>query len=170
MNKLYQISGFITLAVFFQACVEKFYPDIKEYENILVVDGMVTDENKPGLVRLSRTFSYDDFNPIPETGATVIILDDEGSPFYLEENDPGNYFTDSSSFKGEPGRRYQLHVILSNGKEYQSDYVMLKKAPPVENLDVRYERKEARIKGVFTDGIQFYVSTPHEGPGQSRSL
>ncbi|MCK5461651.1 MAG: DUF4249 family protein, partial [Bacteroidales bacterium] len=62
MNKYPQIIGLILLTVLSHACIETFYPDIEEYENILVVDGMVTDENKPCLVRLSRTFSYEDFN------------------------------------------------------------------------------------------------------------
>lgn len=159
MIKSPQIIGIILLAVISHACVETFYPDIEEYENILVVDGMVTDEKRPCLVRLSRTFSYEDFNASPESGATVIILDDKGLPFYLEETSPGNYYTDTSSFRGEAGSQYQLHIILADGKEYQSDYVMLKKAPPVEDLDVRYEEKETSVQDVVTNGIQFYLNT-----------
>jgi len=167
MNKYPQIIGLILLTVLSHACIETFYPDIEEYENILVVDGMVTDENRPCLVRLSRTFSYEDFNANPETGATVIIIDDEGLPFYLEEQDPGSYYTDTSSFRGKAGGRYQLHIILADGKEYRSDYVMLKKAPTVENLDVRYEEKETRIQGIFTRGIQFYLNT-HDPMNETR--
>jgi len=167
MNRNPHITGLILLALILQACVEKFYPDIEEYENILVVDGMVTDENRPCLVRLSRTFSYEDFNSNPESGATVIIIDDEGLPFYLEEKDPGNYYTDTSSFMGIAGGRYQLQIILADGKEYQSDYVMLKKAPLVENLDVRYEEKETRVQNVVTRGIQFYLNT-HDPMNETR--
>jgi len=167
MNRNPHITGLILLALILQACVEKFYPDIEEYENILVVDGMVTDENRPCLVRLSRTFSYEDFNSNPESGATVIITDDEGLPFYLEEKDPGNYYTDTSSFRGIAGGRYQLQIILADGKEYQSDYVMLKKAPLVENLDVRYEEKETRVQNVVTRGIQFYLNT-HDPMNETR--
>ena len=42
MNKNLQIIGIILLAVMSHACIETFYHDIEEYENILVVDGMVT--------------------------------------------------------------------------------------------------------------------------------
>jgi hypothetical protein len=167
MNRNPHITGLILLALILQACVEKFYPDIEEYENILVVDGMVTDENRPCLVRLSRTFSYEDYNSNPESGATVIITDDEGLTFYLEEKDPGNYYTDTSSFRGIAGGRYQLQIILTDGKEYQSDYVMLKKAPLVENLDVRYEEKETRVQNVVTRGIQFYLNT-HDPINETR--
>lgn len=167
MHKNLQIIGLILLAVLSHACIETFYPDIEEYENILVVDGMVTDENRPCLVRLSRTFSYEDFNADPETGATVIILDKEGLPSHLEEISPGNYYTDTSSFRGETGGRYQLHIILADGKEYQSDYVTLKKAPPVENLDVRYEEKETRVQDIVSHGIQFYLNT-HDPLNETR--
>ncbi len=95
-----KIIGIILLAVISNACIETFYPDIEGYENILVVDGMVTDERRPCQVRLSRTFSYEDNNNNPETGATVIIIDDQGLPFYLEEKNPGSYYTDTSAFIG----------------------------------------------------------------------
>ena len=43
------------------SCVEPFYPEIEAYENILVVDGSITDENRPYLVKLSRSFSYGEY-------------------------------------------------------------------------------------------------------------
>jgi hypothetical protein len=167
MNKKPQIIALVLLAVISHACIEKFYPDIEGYQNILVVDGMVTDDDRPCLVRLSRTFSYEDNNYDPVTRAAVIILDDEGMPAYLEEKSPGNYYTDTSSFRGQTGGRYQLHIILADGREYQSDYVMLKKAPAVEHLDVRYEKKETTTAGTFTGGVQFYLNT-HDPLNETR--
>jgi hypothetical protein len=167
MNKTKTVIGFLVLAIMLHACIETFYPDIAGHENVLVVDGMVTDEERPSLVRLSRTFSYDDHNYHPESGATVIILDDKGTPHYLEEKKAGGYYTDSATFRGEAGGRYQLQIILADGTTYQSDYVTLKKAPPVESFDVRYEQKETRDRDDVIHGIQFYLNT-HDPQNETR--
>lgn len=159
MNKTNSVTGLILLAALLHACIETFYPDIAGQESTLVVDGMVTDAMGPSLVRLSRTFSYDDHNHPPETGAMVIILDGIGMPHYLEEREAGSYYTDTASFRGEAGGRYQLQIILADGKTYQSDYVMLKKAPPVESFDVRYEQVETRDRDEVIHGLQFYLNT-----------
>jgi hypothetical protein len=159
MTKSIAQTGLLVLAFMLDACIETFYPDIDGQESILVVDGMVTDAEDPCLVRLSRIFSYDDQYYPPEKGATVIILDGDGMPHYLEEKEAGSYYTDTASFRGRAGGRYQLQIILADGTTYQSDYVTLKKAPPVESFDVRYEAVETRDRGEFIHGLQFYLNT-----------
>jgi hypothetical protein len=159
MAKRFHILVFIGLAVLSRSCIEPFTPEIPDYENILVVDGMITDELKPNLVKISRSFSYGEYNPEPEMGALVSVMDDAGGNFYLEELEPGHYYTDEDEFAGEPGRAYQLHFTLSDGKEYVSDYVILKKAPPVESLEAYYTQKETADPDHFIDGVQVYLNT-----------
>lgn len=159
MTKSITITGLLALAALLDACIETFYPDIDGQESILVVDGMVTDAKGPSLVRLSRTFSYDDHSHPPEKGAMVIILDGNGMPHYLEEREAGSYYTDTASFRAGAGGHYQLQIILADGNTYQSDYVTLKKAPPVESFNVRYEQVETRDRGEVIHGLQFYLNT-----------
>ena len=47
-------------------CIDPFYPDIEEYENVLVVDGFITNENSTYKVKLSRTQRFDDIDKKPE--------------------------------------------------------------------------------------------------------
>lgn len=159
MVKRFYILVLIGLAVLSRSCMEPFTPELPDYEHVLVVDGMITDKREQNLVKISRSFSYGDYNPEPETGALVTVMDDAGGTWYLEELKPGHYYTDTAAFSGEPGRGYQLHITLSNGKEYVSDYVLLKKAPPIESLEVYYEQKETADPDNFVDGVQVYLNT-----------
>ncbi len=149
----------LLLVLVSRSCTESFTPDLPAYSNILVVDGMITDERVQNLVKISRTFSYGSYNPEPETGSLVAIMDDSGTSYQLEELSPGHYYTDSAAFLGEPGRSYQLFIILSDGKQYVSDYVLLKKAPPIESLEAFYEQKETPEPDEVIDGIQVYLNT-----------
>ena len=127
MNKssfIYTLLLWLTLA---PSCVEPFYPEIEAYENILVVDGSITDENKPYLVKLSRSFSYGEYNHYPVQGALVMVMDDEGVSYDLAEEESGSYYSDRASFTGMEGRQYQLRVVLAGGRTYESDWVSLKR-------------------------------------------
>ena len=159
MNKssfIYTLLLWLTLA---PSCVEPFYPEIEAYENILVVDGSITDENKPYLVKLSRSFSYGEYKHYPVEGALVMVMDDAGVSYDLAEEESGSYYSDRASFTGMEGRQYQLRVVLAGGRTYESDWVSLKKAPPIEQLDLHFERKETSDPQVFNEGIQVYLSS-----------
>ncbi|MFH0759216.1 MAG: DUF4249 domain-containing protein [Bacteroidota bacterium] len=159
MKCLLHMAGLALLGMLSRSCVEPYYPDIEAYENLLVVDGLLTNGQDPCLVRLSRTSAYDGFQNVPVTEAVVAILDDLGTVFSLEEGLPGQYLTDPARFTGVPGRSYQIHIVLSDGSAYESDFMLLRDVPPVEALEARYERREMEESGTYCDGIQIYLNT-----------
>jgi hypothetical protein len=159
MIKQRHIYSFIFLLILSYSCVEPFHPEIEAYENILVVDGFITDEYRPYLVKLSRSFSYGEYKHYPVRGALVVIMDENGESFELKEEGPGSYYSDTTLFTGMVGLQYRLHVVLDNGKAYESEWVFLKKAPPIERLDMQFERKETPDPQVFNEGFQVYLNS-----------
>ncbi len=106
---------------------DKNLPDI-------AVDGMITDQQKAHVVRISIIPSFtSQSEPEPVSGATVTISS-ETDLFPLEETSPGIYRT-SPDVKGEAGKSYTL-TILCNGKEYSATSRI---TPPV-NVDTLYTR------------------------------
>ena len=89
----------------------------------LVIDGMITSEYKPQLVRLNFSSGYDLANvtPEPASGAQVLISDG-ASLFVLTETEVGIYATDSIS--GVPGRSYTVTIEL-DGARYQGSDTMI---------------------------------------------
>jgi len=130
-RNLIRILLLITLAV---ACTNPFFPDFDENQDLLVVDGMITDQNRVNRIRLSRS------NPVgqplvrkPVKGAVVTITDDNGIVSTLEEGPDGTYSTDSLNFRGCVGEKYALRIKI-NGSDYETDFIEMKPVPPIDSL------------------------------------
>ena len=80
--------------LFLGSCVEPFNPDIKKYDNILVVDGLITNLDEPCIVELTRSMHYQDIVPERETGATVLVIDDDDNVYEFTERSRGKYTSD----------------------------------------------------------------------------
>lgn len=157
MRKLLKYLACSILVIIIGTCSEPYTPEISKYENILVVDGIITDD--PGLcqVRLSRSFKYGDTESLPEQYALVFIKDDEGNIISMEETSPGMYRTIDRDFRGVIGRHYQLYVHTVDQQEYESDVVELKKVPAIENLYAEFGEKAGKTE--LEQGFQIYVDT-----------
>jgi hypothetical protein len=110
---------FFIIATAFQLfnCVEQV--DIENYidgkqSNRLVVEGLITNEYKRHMVKLTQTGKVATDQYLPVSGAEVAISDGSNI-FPLYENTPGIYLTDS--LQGVVGGTYTLNII-AQGKMY----------------------------------------------------
>ena len=152
------------LIILITSCVDKFWPNVDKYENLLVVDGMLTNGNDTISVRLSTTSSINDIEYVPLSGADVFITDENQNETLFTETETGNYLILDSSFSGQIGSSYQLHIILPNGKSYISDNCKILPPSPIdsvyglpESFDIENENKDLH-------GIQFYIDFHNDLP------
>jgi hypothetical protein len=96
---------------------------------LLVVEGMITNENMQHQIKLTRPVSELNAIPEPVSGATVVIYEPENS-MVLTEDKPGSgiYLTDS--MRAVFGKVYAL-IITIGEKEYTAQTSMV----PVTPLD-----------------------------------
>ncbi len=120
-------------------CTSKFIPEIEEYDKLIVVEGLLTNENASNYVRLSRTI------PIGITGiespvvnAHVYVKDDLDRLGVFYQESPGYYRTDSLDFTGEEGRTYTLYINIE-GKTYESDPMLMREVQPIDSLYADFE-------------------------------
>ena len=159
MRRIIKITAFYISVLFLGTCVEPFNPEIEKYENMLVVDGMITNLDEPYYVDLTRSMPYEEIVPGRETGATVLVTDDEGNIYEFTEASNGRYKSDPAVFRGEIGRSYKLHIITSGGDEFESDFVELRNVPEIDTLYYVYEEKATNDPDEFIQGVQVYLST-----------
>ena len=72
------------------ACEDRYWPDLGDkYQDLLVVEGMITNEPGPYTLQLSMSTSVD--HPVyqPLAGYEVIINDNFGNTELLKEVEPG---------------------------------------------------------------------------------
>lgn len=122
-------------------CVDPFEPEVGAYEETLVVDGLFSNSTDPSTVTLSRSFSYNEETGAPIEKATVVIEDDQGERIQLEETAPGVYQTDPAKNIGQIGRSYRLLVTTLAGNQFESEWELMKAAPPIEDLFFGFEER-----------------------------
>lgn len=165
IKRWHRIIFIIIISYSLVTCIDPYTPRLRSFESRLVVDALVTDEIASNYVRLTRTTLLPDDKPEKVTGAHVTITDDLGASFVLEERYPGDYRTDSLSFRGETGRTYTLKIETSDGDSYESVPCLMYPVPGIDSLYYGKDQVFSEETGRFREGITFYIDTREETPG-----
>jgi len=152
----------LAIAVFLITCISPYYPNVTRYENLLVVDGQLTNLPGPYKVKLSRSFRYDTHVAGQVTGAKVKIIDDSGIETPLSEINASEYSTVDSTFRGVPGKSYKLRIEI-NDKIYESGFEKMK--PPIPIDKFYWEFKPSDDEGARR--IQIMIDA-HDPTNQNR--
>ena len=161
----------ISLLLFLNSCVTQFIPKVNEGKELLVVEGLITDQPDTNTIKLSKSLPLGKRSVAnPFKGCTVTISDDLGDIFSLTEAKAGSYITDPANFQGVIGRSYTLHIITNvanNNHTYESSPVELKPVPPIDS--VYYEKVTIQENnGISTqEGCQIYLNT-HDPINQTK--
>lgn len=152
-------------------CVDPIDLEVGQEEKRLVVDGLITDEEGPYTVRLTRTAAFQQgLEGLTENvrGARVRIEDDAGQSALLREETPGVYRTAPGELRGQVGRSYTVH-IETEGERYRSRPEQMMPVPLIESIDIQFvenvELSEQNVP-VGEKGYQVFVDTrdlPEQG-------
>jgi hypothetical protein len=142
----------VIIIIIMYRCIFPYEPVIDKYENVLVVDGLLTNIQGNCFVKLSRTYRYDEKPDSVEIGASVLIMDDQGNQMKLKDNGNGLYLPEDSTFSGVIGRKYKVSVETQGGEICESSLDELKEPVDIEEVYYTYKDMGKEIKG-----LQFYV-------------
>ncbi len=126
------------------SCIDPYIPNLKNYKSLLVVEGLITNQNNTYKIKLCRTTSKESSAPEKIIDASVSITDGDGIKTHLQNCGDGYYKTDSTSFTGVIGQKYTLQIITADGKEYESEECQML---PVAGIDTMYYEKGEDILG-----------------------
>jgi len=141
------------------SCIDPYNLNLKGYKSLLVVEGLVTNENSSYKIKLCRTTGSDSSVPEKVTDANVYISDGDGAKTHLQNCGNGYYKTDSTSFTGVVGQKYTLQILTGDGKEYKSEECIMF---PVPAIDTIYYEKGEEISGSLgenLEGIKIYLNS-----------
>ena len=160
MNLKIHLFVLFALPVLLFSCIEKYYPELdSKYENVLVVDGMISNEPGPYYIKLSVASTVNDREFLPLSGYNVAIIDDAGTTEQLSEISPGTYTTSPNGIQGVVGRKYKTQFVSPDEKIYQSDFEVLKNPIGIDTVYAIFEA-HANPDGIFPyEGYQFYLDT-----------
>jgi hypothetical protein len=148
----------------FSSCVKEFIPVVENKKELLVVEGLITDQFRTNTIKLSKSLPFGlKSQATPLSGCYITISDDLGNVYSLKEGRAGTYLTDSTVFQGVVGRFYTLHIRTNandNFREYESFAVEMRPVPPIDSIYYKktvIEKAYENFKGI--DGCQIYLNT-----------
>ena len=150
----------IALISLLVACEDPYIPELNgKYDQVLVVDGMITNNPPPYTIRLSLSSpveaSY--FNPVHNF--EVWVEDELGNKEVFTEADSGNYISSSDGMQGEVGMKYKLMLHSPAGKSYESEFEKLRAAVGIDSLYTELQYRPSDYYPYSIPGYQFYIDT-----------
>lgn len=134
MKNIFNLSLF-AFTFFIFSCEKVIEIDLKNAPNKLVIEGLITNEAGPYMVKLTKSLGFSQPNNFQGVSdALVIITDNLGNVDTLKESTSGLYLT--NKIQGVIGRTYYLQIV-SEGKTYTSVSKMPSKVI-MDSLDITY--------------------------------
>ncbi|GLB54048.1 hypothetical protein NBRC110019_30890 [Neptunitalea chrysea] len=152
---LYVSKYFILLSflLFCNSCTEAYQINYSEtYEDLIVVEAIITNELKHQEITLTKTFQIDEIFDEYIPDANVYVSLENGSTYDFYFNSETNTYLSEIEFQAEPDINYQLHINYNNTL-YESTIV--KMAPIAEVTDIKFERETIDSE----DGVSIRLNT-----------
>lgn len=169
INIRYAMLAVLVSAGIITSCVEPYALEgIESDPDFLVVDGFIDASNLTATVRLSRAVGLDDGNFYPAVKNALVTIESEtGDAIQLNQvdltqnpgYDTGTYLAFDLAI--DLSKRYRLRIGLDNGsgKQYESDYITIQKAAPIESVEWEVTEEDIRFLVNTTetsDASRFY--------------
>ncbi|UZO79788.1 DUF4249 domain-containing protein [Aquimarina sp. ERC-38] len=146
----------VLLSFILKGCIETIPLETEGYEDLIVIEALLTDEMKEQEIRISRSYRFEDSLAVKEVGADVKVVDDSQRAFTFLEASPGIYKSEEA-FSPSQDRTYQLQISTTDGRSYRSDFVNVE--PPASLERVYSERtitdNDFEGIGIFVDSEGF---------------
>lgn len=168
-NSIKIVFIFITLLI--NSCISQFVPQTNESKELLVVEGLITDQPGTNSIILTKSMPLGQrSNANPVSGCVVMVNDDHGSKVEFTETSPGVYSA-PSFFHGVIGRAYTMEIqtnAASGSLNYKSYPVEMQPVPPIDSI--YYEKvtvQHASSSTIEKEGCQIYLNA-HDANDQCK--
>ncbi|MEO9483767.1 MAG: DUF4249 domain-containing protein [Ekhidna sp.] len=130
MNRLIYI-----LLILFFSCEQVVLVELPPSQNLVVVQGWLTDSlgNQP--VRLTRSNGFSDNALVPVLENAQIIVQSRNGAVFTYTYQSNGYYDADTPYKGDPGTEYRLRIILE-GVEIRSEWDKMPEAVSIGNLQI----------------------------------
>jgi hypothetical protein len=151
----------VAVGLVINSCIEPFSPpEVTSPGIYLVVDGFLNVSGDTSKIILSHTQAVNDDKQFGmEAGATITVDAENGESYAFQDMGNGLYKLPPTTFNLDA--RYRLRIRRLDGREYESEYVVVSKTPPIDSLTYKVDtRRNAMLIYVnahdATNSTRFY--------------
>lgn len=152
--------------ILLSACIDPIYFDTPPPGVLTVVEGMISDEPGPYVVKVSNAVALDAdsvYRP-PVEHAKITLYDDEENSEAFTEISPGVYST-GGVIQGVVGHSYHIEIETADGTIFRSEADQL--FPGGEVSDIRYEYEARTVHQPYgdlsADVFKIFIDASAEG-------
>ncbi len=110
--------------------------ELDDYPDMLVVEGLITNEFRQQTVLLTKTSTYfDTLAPKTISGAEVLVREGNNIHYFTESSTHKGLYLSDLPFSGESLKTYELEVTLQEPLNGAMDFTAISKMPEGLNLD-----------------------------------
>jgi len=155
----------LLVGIIASSCIEPFTPGTTDYEKLLLIEGLITDNPMvPSKIRISRTVPLDRNAEGGDiwgygSGAIVSVVCDDGNVYPFTETLPGIYEEIAESLELEAGKLYKLIVQTTDGEIFESDFEPYQTSPPIDSITYTPEITKTSELGYDVEGLRFYANS-----------
>lgn len=160
-----QVSAYMSLIILLTMCSSPLEEDAFDYEQVLVVEGVLTDQPDTHWVKLSWSAPVGDAQRSEVEDAVVWVEDGAGSCYDYFESNPGLYASEVI-YQAEEGETYQLLVQTNEGRRFASTPSGWIKSPPIDSIYDRYLSIAPTNVDTEEPGIQLLLDS-HDETGEA---
>lgn len=131
-NKILNIALLTLTAFVLNGCTEVYPLVTNTYEEAIVVEATLTNELKTQQIKITKTARFEDKGIQTETGASVVVKDNQNNQYIFEEN--SGVYVSQSAFQILPDRKYTLEIKTKDGKIYESSPEVLPTVNPIQSV------------------------------------
>lgn len=153
------IISILLISFIAHSCRDEYFPEIEKYENILAVDGTISNDPGPYEVRLSLSSPVYKPELKPYVGAQVIVIDDLGNKEYFSEIEPGLHRSSPDGMQGVIGRKYKIVINTPDEEIYESDFQEIINPVEIDRVYEEIEYRQGEEPWLDYHGYQFYLDT-----------
>jgi hypothetical protein len=125
---------FLFLLFTFWGCESYYDPEIDQFEDALVVEGMLTDQNDYAKIKLTRSAAYNEQSYFyGERKAIVTIESESGEVYPTTEFSRGVYQT-NEQVPTKAGEGYFVKIITAGGLTYLSKIEKMMSNTPIDSI------------------------------------
>jgi hypothetical protein len=159
MSKLKIKNILLILSILTLGCKDEFLLEKRNYEPIMVVDGIISNEEGPYTIKLSTSSPINTLEKFPYENCIVTLYENTDKSEVLTEIEPGKYITSTDGIQGITGNYYSISITTPEGKEYYTEPQEMKEPVGIDSLyaELVYHDHEDYPFGL--PGYQFYIDT-----------
>ncbi len=147
-----KVFSFLFFLLSLQSCIDTYDIDFSQKNNVLVVEGFLTDDYlNPDTIKIQYSNFVDGNTFLSSiTSVKASIVWQSGKETSLIEQKTGG-FLPPKDFRVNPTEKYALRFSLPNGQQYESSYEQISVTPPILKV---YDRFNPQSK-LSDDGKKF---------------